>query len=148
MLESLSNKVAGLRSCNFVKKRFLHRCFPVKITKFLRAAFITEHLRWLFLSLIKAKRYRNSVNWLRSIVFTVNFERIPQFLLPYSQLILSKRRLDSEHVCFFPAKKSYLSYKRCYKSISFSTLSMYFVDWFNFANIKTIVLTFNRNSRD
>ena len=30
--------------------------------------------------------------------------------------------------------------------ISLATLSMYFVDWLNFANVKTIVLAFIRNS--
>ena len=33
-------------------------------------------------------------------------------------------------------------------SISFATLSMYFVYWFNFANVKTIVLAFIRDSRE
>ena len=36
VLMSLFNKVAGLRACNFIKKRFQHRCFPVNIAKFLR----------------------------------------------------------------------------------------------------------------
>ena len=35
--------------CNFMKNRLQHRCFPVNIAKFLRTAFFTEHLRWLFL---------------------------------------------------------------------------------------------------
>ena len=34
MLESLFNKVAGLRTCNFIKKRLQHRCFPVKLQNF------------------------------------------------------------------------------------------------------------------
>ena len=33
-------------------KRLQHRCFPVKLAKFLRISFFTEHLRWLFLSLL------------------------------------------------------------------------------------------------
>ena len=33
-------------------------------------------------------------------------------------------------------------------SISFATLSMYFVYWFNFAKVKTIVFAFIRNSRE
>ena len=33
---SLFSNVAGLRACNFVKKRLEHRCFPVKFAKFLR----------------------------------------------------------------------------------------------------------------
>ena len=40
------NKVAGLRST-----RLWHRCFPVNFSKFLRAPFLTEHLRWLLLNL-------------------------------------------------------------------------------------------------
>ena len=36
MSESLFNKVAGVKACNFTKKRVLHRCFPVCFAKFLR----------------------------------------------------------------------------------------------------------------
>ena len=39
VLESLFNKVAGLR------------CFPVNIVKFSRTAFIIEYLSWLLLSI-------------------------------------------------------------------------------------------------
>ena len=35
MLESLSNKVAGLKASNFNKKQLQHRCLPVNIAKFL-----------------------------------------------------------------------------------------------------------------
>ena len=34
---------------NFIKKRLRHRCFPVNFSKFLRARFFAEHLRWLLL---------------------------------------------------------------------------------------------------
>ena len=34
-LESLFNKVAGLKVCGFIKKRLQHRCFPMKFAKFL-----------------------------------------------------------------------------------------------------------------
>ena len=34
-------------ACNYIKKRHQHRCFPVKIGKFLRTRFFTEHLRCL-----------------------------------------------------------------------------------------------------
>ena len=37
VLESLFNKVTGLQTCNFIRKTLQHRCFPVNITKFLRA---------------------------------------------------------------------------------------------------------------
>ena len=36
MIESLFNKVAGLKACKFIKKRPQHRCFHVNIVKFLR----------------------------------------------------------------------------------------------------------------
>ena len=35
ILESLSNKVAGLKAFNFIKKRPQHKCFLVYIAKFL-----------------------------------------------------------------------------------------------------------------
>ena len=36
VLESLFNKVAGLKACNTIKKRLQYRCFPVKFAKALR----------------------------------------------------------------------------------------------------------------
>ena len=35
VLESLFNKVAGLRACNIIKKGLQHWCFPVSIAKHL-----------------------------------------------------------------------------------------------------------------
>ena len=43
------NKVARLRACSFIKKRFQYRCFPVKFAKFLITRFFTEHFQWLLL---------------------------------------------------------------------------------------------------
>ena len=45
MLESLFNRVAGTKACNFNKKRFQHRHFPVNIAKLLRNTCFEEHLR-------------------------------------------------------------------------------------------------------
>ena len=39
VLESLFNKVAGLRACNFIKKRLQHPYFLVNIVKFLRTVY-------------------------------------------------------------------------------------------------------------
>ena len=50
-LESLFNKAASLKACNFIQKKLEHRCFPVNIAKYLRTAFFTEHLQWLLYSL-------------------------------------------------------------------------------------------------
>ena len=40
MFKSLFNKVAGLQTCNFIKKRNQHRCFPMRFAKFVRAPFL------------------------------------------------------------------------------------------------------------
>ena len=45
----LFNKVAGLKSCNFIKKRLQHRCFPVNIVKFLRIPILKNIYERLFL---------------------------------------------------------------------------------------------------
>ena len=45
------NKVAGVRPAILFKKRIWHRCCHVNFTKFLRTRFLTEHLRWLLLSI-------------------------------------------------------------------------------------------------
>ena len=44
VLEVFLNKIAGLQTCNFIKKRLEHRCFPVNIAKFLRtlSSIVTE----------------------------------------------------------------------------------------------------------
>ena len=47
VLEYLFSKPAGLKACNFTKKKLQHSCFPVNFEKFLRTAFFIEHLRWL-----------------------------------------------------------------------------------------------------
>ena len=38
-MESLLIKVARLKTCDFIKTRLQHRCFPVNIAKFLRTPF-------------------------------------------------------------------------------------------------------------
>ena len=44
MLESLFNKVAHLKACNFIKKRIQHRCFLVTFAKFLRTSFFLQNI--------------------------------------------------------------------------------------------------------
>ena len=46
------NKVAGLRPAILLKRRLWHRSFPVNFAKFLRIIFLTEHFRWLLLSIV------------------------------------------------------------------------------------------------
>ena len=42
VLESLFNTIAGLQSCNFIKKRLQHRHFPVKFARFLKTLFFLQ----------------------------------------------------------------------------------------------------------
>ena len=53
--------------------------FSCEYCKIFKNSFFIEQLQWLLLILINAKGYRNDLNWLRSSVFTVNFEHILQF---------------------------------------------------------------------
>ena len=49
VLESLFQKVAGLKACIFIKKKPQYRCFPVNIAKFLRlpiSKIICDRLLW------------------------------------------------------------------------------------------------------
>ena len=41
-----------LRPATLLKKRLWHRIFPVDFAKFLRIAFLTEHVRWLLLDFL------------------------------------------------------------------------------------------------
>ena len=50
--QSLFKKVAGLQACqtcNFIKKRLQHRCFPMKLAKFLRTPILKNICKRLFL---------------------------------------------------------------------------------------------------
>ena len=62
VLESLFDTIAGFQVCNFIKKRFLHMCFPVNIVKSFENTFFTEYL-W-----ITASRFRSCFNPLTSSV--------------------------------------------------------------------------------
>ena len=48
MLESLFDKVAGLRACNFIEKRLQHRSFPVHIANFYIFWKTANGCFWLF----------------------------------------------------------------------------------------------------
>ena len=48
-LKNLQAERLQLHKKRLHKKRLQHSCFPVKFAKFVRAPFLTEHLRWLLL---------------------------------------------------------------------------------------------------
>ena len=45
VLDSLFDEAAGLQACNFIKKRFHRRCFPVNFAKIFKNTYFEEHLR-------------------------------------------------------------------------------------------------------
>ena len=45
-LESLFNKVPGVKACNFIKERLQHRCFPPNIAKCLTPPVTTPENGW------------------------------------------------------------------------------------------------------
>ena len=53
--ESIFNKVAALKACNFIKKRLQHRCFPVKFAKFLRTPTLKNICERLFPTAVNLK---------------------------------------------------------------------------------------------
>ena len=53
-----------------IKKRPLHRCFPVNFAKFLRTPFSIEHLLWLLLNLVKSTQY-STRRWFRDLCKSV-----------------------------------------------------------------------------
>ena len=56
----LGNFAKSTEPATLLKKRLWHRYFPVNFAKFLRAAFLTEHLRWLLLKYIRLKRINHN----------------------------------------------------------------------------------------
>ena len=51
VLESVFNKVAGLRAYNFIAKKLQHRCFPVKFAKIFRIPILKNICEQLLLYL-------------------------------------------------------------------------------------------------
>ena len=51
MLESLLNKVKGLKAYNFLKKKLQHRCFSLNIVKFLRTFILKNTCEWTLLQI-------------------------------------------------------------------------------------------------
>ena len=45
MMESIFKNVADLQTCNFIKSRPQHRCFPVNIAKFFCTSYIEKRLQ-------------------------------------------------------------------------------------------------------
>ena len=79
ILDSLFNKVAGLKVCNFIKKRLRHWYFPVNIAKFLRTPILKNIFKWLLLKIeMNSLRnillyYLHSLDWCVTLLWFNGF---------------------------------------------------------------------------
>ena len=65
-------QASGLRSSTLLKKRLWHLYFPVSFAKFLITPFLTEHLWWLLLWLVKLteESWRLHMKWVLRVEFS------------------------------------------------------------------------------
>ena len=86
------NKVAGLKACNFIKKRLQHRCLPVKFAKFLRTPFFTEYLLWLLLNgNFSLVRLHNNKNQHYFFLFLPCFKYIFDSSILFPELVVQRK---------------------------------------------------------
>ena len=64
-------------SAILLKNRLRYRCFPVNFAKFLRAAFFTEHLWWLFLDIYHNASKIGLINFISSLRCRSNRSDLP-----------------------------------------------------------------------
>ena len=84
------------QTCNFIKKRVRHRCFPVNFAKFLRTSFLQNTSVWLLLAL-GVKKVKRAIFILK--IYQVRLEQVN--LLVYWPYWL----------CFNQKQKNNISYK-------------------------------------
>ena len=97
MLQSLFNTcVAGLQVCNFIKKRFQHKCFSVNVAKFFKMYILKKICELLLLSNVGpnfssghlkmfSKMFLNAFagkHLYHSVLFNKNICKIRQLLRP------------------------------------------------------------------
>ena len=63
------SSVKRLTPAILLKKRLWHRCFPMNFAKFLRTPFITEHLWWLLVNVLRISPLREA--WVFSKIYSV-----------------------------------------------------------------------------
>ena len=81
MLEFLFDKVADLQTCNYIKERLQHRCFPARFAKFLRTFILKNNYERLLLRVFQTGPQSTfcsidqttiwSLSWITNLHFTV-----------------------------------------------------------------------------
>ena len=90
VLESFLNKAAGSQACSFIKKRLQHRCFPVKLAKFLRTSIVKTVCELLVpkISTLQKKLFIDLFYKIMTfIIIAITFEAL-SFFCPFVQLLL------------------------------------------------------------
>ena len=87
VLESLFNKVVGLKPCNFFKKALQHRCFPVNVTKFIRTPISKIICQRLLLSF--THQAATSIDILRFLIFICTIDEYVTIILKQFQIPLT-----------------------------------------------------------
>ena len=95
------NKIAGLQACNSIKKKLQHRCFAVKIEKFLRTDFSMEHLWWLLLEL---REFFCLIYNFEFFCLIYNFKNVWRQLVWHKHNLMISSSVGSGH----PGKYSYI----------------------------------------
>ena len=82
------NKVAGLRSATFLKKRLWHRCFPVNFAKFLKQLYSKNISDDCF-----CKNFSNYIGYIYIGYYTTSFLNFYTILHPFHHVWDSKGNL-------------------------------------------------------
>ena len=84
-MQSLFHNVPDLKACSFLKKRIQHRCFPVKLAKFLWISILKNICERLLLKISKLQK-KLFIDFIHKImtfiIITITFEAL-KFLLSF-----------------------------------------------------------------
>ena len=99
MLESIFDKVADMKGCNFIKKRLQHSCFSVEFTKFLSTPSLKNICKRMLLKPVLSPGlnfliiYTSGSNWHICFSFyIIIYSFICQFFLHYYRYCYNQKQ--------------------------------------------------------
>ena len=128
------NKVAGLKACNFIKKRFQHRCFPLKFAKFSRSSIFTRIpiSPWLLLNnlqFLRKQSWWSPFNYIcKSYEFTKTKDPIGNIYFMILNPFVKHPRVAAFRVIYFVS--IYLEpLKKIFKVLCILTFETWIASW-------------------
>ena len=97
MLESPFNRLARFKTCNFLKKRLQHECFPVSIAKFLRTLILIKIREQLLLPFLLLTVNISSQGLLQQAFFEGSLQGLkssPQGAQWQAPLLFEKKKIS------------------------------------------------------